>query len=329
MSVRNHAGVLLLAGLAAMTLGASWLAPQPGERQDARWQNAPPTAIHLRDDRGAWHAPFIHRLVRVSQLEQRYRHDSSVVPLKWFSDGHLVQSSDSAGAPLLLLGADSLGRDVFSRLLLGARISLLLSALSTVLALVLGALLGGIAGYRGGLTDDVLMRSADVVVLLPGIYVALMLRALLPAVATPTEVFAGLAVIFAVMGAPVVARGMRGVVRAERAADYVAAARALGAPTTRIVVRHIIPSTWGFLGVQATMLLPAFIVAETTFSYVGLGFPDTLPTWGTMLLEASSARAFADFPWLLAPVVALFLVVLALHVAVRRPETEREHRMAF
>ena len=153
---------------------------------------------------------------------------------------------------------------------------------------------------------------------LPTMYVVLALRAVLPLVLAPSTVFALLAGIFAVVGAPFVARGVRGVVRVERRLDYAAAAEALGAGPLRILFRHLLPAARGVMAVQLTTLVPAFIVGEATLSYVGFGFPDDVASWGTMLHEASSIRVLADFPWLLSPAAAMFLVVFGLNVALQR-----------
>lgn len=315
------ASLIALAILVALCGGAPHVAPNAPDRQFSGLLHAPPTTIHFRDDTGQWRRPFIRPFIRLSQLEQRYEPGRDRIPLIWFGGGHVVQSSEPAVAPLLLLGADSVGRDVFSRLLYGARISLALALVSTALAIVIGAVLGAWAGYHGGVLDLMLMRGADFVLALPAMHAALVLRALLPAVLSVGEIFILLASIFAIMGAPVVARGVRGIIVTERDRDYVSAARSLGASTGEVVRRHLLPATRPFLAVQSTLLVPAFVVAEATFSYVGLGFPDPSPTWGTMLQEASSARALADLPWLLSPAVAMFVVVLAIHAVGRRFET--------
>jgi peptide/nickel transport system permease protein len=182
---------------------------------------------------------------------------------------------------------------------------------------MLGALVGGLAGYAGGATDDLLMRITDFVMVLPGMYVALALRSVLPLVLPARVIAVLLTVIFAIVGAPFVARGVRAIVRTERRLDYAAAAEALGASPARLLCRHLLPATRGFLAVEMTMLLPAFIVAEATLSYIGLGFPDPVASWGTMLHDAANVRVFADFPWLLSPAVAMFAVVFGVNLALQ------------
>ena len=308
----------------ALALFAPWIAPHASSTRFPELLNAPPTRIHAAGVADTASGFFIRPWRRVSQLEQRYEPDMSrEVQLSWLSGGRLVQSRDDARAPLLLLGADSFGRDVLSRLLYGGRVSLALALVAALGALLLGSIGGAIAGYFGGGSDRVIMGTSDFVLMLPAMYVALVLRSVLPMVLSPLEVFGLLAAIFAVVGAPLVARNIRAVIRRERALDYIVAAESLGASRVHVLTRHLLPAARGVIGPQLTLLVPGFIVSEATLSLVGFGFPDSTATWGTMLVEAASYRALTDFPWLLSPAIAMCLVVLALNLLTDRRELSR------
>lgn len=311
----RRAGLILLALVASVAAAAPWLAPNSPEQRFDTHLYAPPTRVHLFHD--GPRAPFIYQSKLVSRLERRFEDDQTrPIPLRWFASGRLV-SVDEATGPLLLLGADSFGRDIFARLLYGARATLALAVIATAAAILIGALVGGVSGYAGGAIDELLSRTADFVLVLPAIYVALALRAVMPLVLPARTVFILLTAIFALLGWPVVARGVRAIVASERTREYALASYALGAGPVRMLLRHLLPAARSYVIVQATLLLPAFILAEATLSYVGLGFPDTVPTWGTMLQDAENVALLVEAPWMLAPAAAIFVVVLAVNLAVQ------------
>lgn len=306
-------GGALLSVVAVAALSAPWLAPNPPDRRFDALLYAPPTPVHVFDD--GLQAPFVRPLRLVSRLERRFDESPDrTVPLRWLSSQSLVTADPDRGAPLLLLGADALGRDIFSRLLHAARVTLALALVSTLGATLLGALLGGLAGYAGGRVDALLMRSSELILVLPAIYVVLALRAALPLVVPPTTTFLALAGIFTLFGWPIVARGVRAIVLSEGRREYVQAARAMGAGPVRILTVHVLPAAFGHLASQATLLMPSFILAEATLSYLGLGFPDATPTWGTLLQEAANVSLLADAPWTLAPAAAIFIVVVGVNL---------------
>ena len=294
----------LLAALALVALVAPMLAPYEAGRQFPGYAFAPPMRPHIFSEGWRPHLPFAYPLRSVDPIERRYEEDRS-----------RRVSSYGGDAPWFLLGSDALGRDVLSRALIGTRLSLGIALLATLLTLLLGAAAGAIAASAGGWVETLVMRLADLVMVLPAIYVVLALRGTLPLVLTTGEVFGALTLVLALVGWPSVARGVRGILAVERTAEYAEAARASGAGPWRLMVRHLLPATRGFLGAQATILVPAFVMAEATLSFVGLGFAPPTPSWGAMLYEAGAVRVAAEAPWLLAPAGLVFLTVLAVHTA--------------
>jgi peptide/nickel transport system permease protein len=302
---------------ACLAAAAPLVAPNDPGRTFRGFLYAPPMRPRLVDAGGRWQRPFVHPLRLVNRLERRYEEDrTATVPLAYFTGGRLVSVADDTRGPWFPLGADAEGRDVLARLLFGARTSLGVALLATLAALLAGALAGGVAGYRGGALDTATMRLAEFVLVLPAVYVVLALRSALPLVLPAAAVFSLMAGIFAAVGWPWVARAVRSTVATERTREYSAAAVSLGASHARVLFGHLLPACRGVLGVQAILLLPGFILAEATLSYVGLGFPDTVPSWGSMLHQASNVNAIADFPWTLAPAAAIFAVTLAANLLI-------------
>jgi peptide/nickel transport system permease protein len=301
---------LFLAALAAIAVFAPLLAPYDAGEAFREYLHAPPMRPHLDGV-----SPVVHPLVLADRLEQRFEPDRSrTVKLPWIERDRT--------APVFLLGADDFGRDVLSRLLHGARTSIGLALFATLGAVLIGAIAGAWAGYRGGWMDDAIMRVADFVLVLPVIYVVLVLRAVLPLVLPASTVFLLVSWIFVLVGWPFVAKGVRAIVAGERNREYVQAARSLGAGPLRVLIVHLIPACAGHLLVQATLLLPAFILAEATLSFIGLGFPDPVASWGTMLASAGNYNAVSRFPWTLTPALAIFLVVLSTNLLITRDARE-------
>jgi ABC-type dipeptide/oligopeptide/nickel transport system permease subunit len=208
-------GLAILGVVLAAAVAAPLLSPHAATKEFRAFLFAPPMRPHVIDDSGGWHPPFVHPLRLASRLEQRYEEDRSRrIPLALFSNGVLVSATDETEGPWLLLGADSYGRDIFARILYGARTSLGVAAIALIGALLLGLIVGGLAGYLGGATDEALMRFAEFLLILPTMYVVLVLRAALPLVLPAWVVFALMAGIFALVGWPTVARGVRAIVAA-------------------------------------------------------------------------------------------------------------------
>ena len=288
--------------LALVVLLAPALAPYDPVRQFSGYEYAPPMRPHVIDAQWGLRTPFAFPIRQVDRIERRYAEDRT------------RRVTTFAGTdPWFLMGSDPYGRDLLSRLAIGARLSLGVALLSTLFALGIGALVGAAAGYAGGWADAALMRLADLIIVLPGIYVVLALRGVLPLVLETAEVFTALVAVLSLVGWPSVARGVRGIVVIERESEYAEAARALGAGFWRVILRHLLPACRGFLLVQATLLVPAFLMAEATLSFVGLGFLPPTPSWGAMLREAAAVQVVADAPWLLAPAAAIVATVLTVH----------------
>jgi peptide/nickel transport system permease protein len=311
----RRAGLAILGLLAAFVLAAPVVAPNDPERQFPDRAYAPPMRIRVWDGERV-RSPFVYGLGLDDRLRRRYRtRTDAPVTVVWLRQGKLI-STAAADEPLLLLGGDALGRDVFSRLMHGARLSLGVALAGVLGALVVGAALGAVAGASGGLVERLLMLAADFIVVLPGAYLVLVLRGVLPHALTTAEVFTLMTALFAFAAWPHAARGVRAIVAAERGRDYFEAARAAGAGRWRLA-QHVLPAAYGFLTVQLSLLLPALLVAEATISYLGLGFPEPAASWGTMLQEAANVRVMAEAPWLLAPAASLFLIVLGVQLTSR------------
>jgi peptide/nickel transport system permease protein len=212
---------------------------------------------------------------------------------------------------VFLLGTDAYGRDVFSRLLYGGRVSLFTGLLAAFLSLALGLALGTAAGFYGGWLDRLLMRAGELMMALPWLYLLLAVRAFLPLHITTVQAFFLLIAIIGGVGWVRPARLIRGVVLSARERGFVLAARGFGASDAYLIRRHILPLTLGVVLTQATVLIPQYILAEVALSFLGLGVAEPVPSWGNMLAEAQQYHSLVAHGWMLAPGFAIIPVLLA------------------
>lgn len=225
---------------------------------------------------------------------------------------HLFGCKD--GYPVYLLGADNLGRDLFSRIVYGSRISLTIGFVATAVSLLLAVLLGGLSGYFGGVTDWGIMRLSEFFMLIPSLYFILFLRSLLNAKMDTGTSYMIITLILALVGWPGSARTIRGIVHAVKREEFVVDAALEGVPSVVVIFRHIIPQTASLLIVSTALSIPGFIMSETTLSYLGLGIADPAVSWGSLInRDISTLSNLKNFPWLLYPVLMLLLVTLAFN----------------
>lgn len=291
---------------------AGFVAPYDPTSQDRSSPYAPPTALHIMDERGELRAPFVYAQVPDPNDPAAYVDDTSRrYPVQLFAHGHLL--SVDAPARLSLLGTDGVGRDVFSRVLHGGRVSIAAGLLATLCALIAGVTLGTLAGFFGGLLDRIVMRAADVFMALPWIYLLFAVRAALPLHIDTRATFLMLVAVLGVVGWARPARMIRGIVLSARERTYVRAAEGFGASSGYLLWRHILPHTYSFVLTQASVLIPQYLLAEVALSFLGLGVGEPSASWGGMLGTLQQYHVLTSYWWMLAPAVALGTIALAYH----------------
>lgn len=314
-SRRARAALVALALVHLAALGAPLLAPYPPTRQDRERPFAPPTAWHLVDEAGRVHRPFVYPSLDEDGSGRYVEDRRAPHPVRLFprdpEDGALHLFGVDGEARLFVLGTDGSGRDQFSRLLHGARVSLFAGLAAAAVALGLGWLLGLAAGYTGGWLDALVMRAADVFLALPWLYLLFAVRAMLPLHLSAAQAFLLLVLVIGVVDWARPARLVRGVALSARERGYVLAARGFGASPLHIVRRHVAPQTFGLLLTQAALLVPQYVLAEVTLSFLGVGVGEPTASWGNMLAALQRYHVMASYWWMWAPGLVLVGVFLA------------------
>jgi peptide/nickel transport system permease protein len=319
-------GGTLLALILLALAAAPILSPNPPHTPFPDLAFAPPMRPRLLDEHGI-RRPFVYPWQVTDRQMLEFQPDTARPhEIRFFADGRVASTSPE---PWLVLGGDPLGRDVFSRLLAGGRLSLGVAFFAALLALAVGSTLGAIAGFAGGLIDRLITAVADLVVVLPVLYVVVTLRASLPMVLDPAPIFWTMVAVMGLATWPVPARGVRAIIAAERQKPYAESAYAVGGGPLRILLRHLLPAAAGHIAIQGLLLFPAFIFAEATLSFVGLGFADPTPSWGIMLRDAAGIAALTRAPWLMAPAAVIVLTVVAIQLVIRGSEIRTRPRQGL
>ena len=319
-------GGIILILLYGFAFFAEFIAPYSSDLQVRAKAFHPPTRLIFFDEEGNFGLrPFVYHYELVDRVFKVYQPDlTAKYPLRFFvrgekykflglipSDIHLFGTE--APGHIFLLGTDKFGRDIFTRLLFGARISLSVGLVGILVSFSIGALIGGIAGYYGGMVDNLLMRVAEMIMSFPGFYLLLALRALLPTALPSTTVYLLIVFILSFIGWPGFARVIRGMFLSLREREFSLAAKALGGSDLRIIFRHILPNTMSFVTVAATLSVPGYILGESALSFLGLGIQEPQASWGNMLQAAMNTRVLASFPWILIPGFLIFVTILAFN----------------
>ncbi len=305
-----------------------FVAPYTLERRSTKYNYAPPMRIRFFHEGKFYIQPFVYDIVGKTNpetLNKEYTVDKSKrYPINFFVKGdeyefwglfetdiHLFGVDEEAG--IFLLGTDRLGRDMFSRILYGARISLSVGLVGVFISLIIGIIVGGVSGYFGGAVDNAIQRIIEVLRSFPTIPLWMTLSAAVPPQWSPLRVYFGITVILSLLSWTGVARVVRGKLLSLREEDYAMAAKVAGCTDFQIITRHLVPGFLSYIIVRLTLSIPQMILGETALSFLGLGLKPPITSWGVLLKQAQNVRSIALYPWLLLPVFFVIITILTFN----------------
>jgi peptide/nickel transport system permease protein len=327
---RHKLAVISLVVLALFYLAvpfAEIIAPYDPNTRSNQHLHAPPQVVHLFHE-GEFIGPFVYGMkseVNLEDMRWEYQDDPSKIErLRFFCLGdsydfwglipgrfHLVCPAE--GGTFFLFGTDRLGRDVLSGIIYGARISLTVGLIGVAISIILGMVLGGLAGYFGGIVDATVQRVIEILRSLPELPLWMALSAALPVTWSPVLIYLGITVILGLLDWPGLARAVRSKLLALREEDYARAAVLMGASPGRIIGKHLLPGFTSHIIASATLSVPGMILGETALSFLGLGMRRPAVSWGVLLNEAQNITVVTVYPWLMAPVIPVIIVILAFN----------------
>lgn len=321
--------VTLIAILYGVAIFAEFFSVNDYTERHSQYADAPPSRLRFFDEDGDFHiVPFVYdrtQSLNMDTLDRIYTEDTSQeYPLRFFVRGHSYElfglfETDrhfvgiDGDAKLFLFGTDSFGRDLYSRTLQAARISLSIGFFGVVISFVLGCVIGGISGYYGGVVDLIIQRIIEFLISIPKIPLWIALAAALPPTWSSTQIYLGITIIIATIGWPDLARIVRGKLLELREADFVMAARISNMNDFDIILKHLLPSFASFLIVVLSLSVPGMIIAETSLSFLEIGIRPPSVSWGVLLQDAQNIRALSQSPWLLIPGIFVIITVLSFN----------------
>lgn len=294
-------------------LFAPFVSPYDFKAQSRKYPNAPPAKIYISPI-DEWHEGilYIHPVKMTDIYKRRYEEDKSrKVYIDVFTPEGRLFGLKKPEERIFIFGTDSLGRDLFSRIVHGGRVSLTVGILGVFISYTIGIIIGSIAGYFGGWLDNVIMRIAEIFMSVPSFFLLLALAVIIPSNISSAMTFTLIVVIMSFLGWAGFARVIRGMIISERERDYIMAAKSLGASHSRILFKHIIPSTFNYTIISATLSIPGFILGESALSLLGLGIQEPDASWGNLLASSQNVQNLINYPWILIPGIFIFLTIMS------------------